>query len=142
MAEISTRIGPHPDIGTAWLVLSHGAFINSIIASSGLAVAFLIFAFSNTFRLGVHFQELAIGWNITSLIISAWTLYAIITTWTTAREWPVSDRIFDDFAFYFLIFVTFVVTLFNAWTLRLGLMWYKMNYNKRGSDTNNVSAIG
>lgn len=135
------KVGPHPDIGTAWLILSHGAFVGATIASTGLSVAFLTFAYGQTRRLGREFQQLALGWNIVSLVISAWTVYAIFKTWASAEEWPVKARIFDDFGFGFLLLVELTVTFFNLWTLRMALLWYCLGPDNKNSKNNNNNAI-
>ena len=115
-------MGPHPDIGTAWLLLSHGPFLACSMTATAIAISLLIFAYTRT---NCHhqkeFQRLAITWNIASSVVSLWTIYAIMKTWQSAEDWPQKVRIFDDFGFGFLSFVALLIALFNLFILQSSL---------------------
>lgn len=63
----------HPEIGTAWLVLSHGTFIASSIGSSSLGTGFIALFDGTPYKEKV--KPLGIGWISISILISCWTLY-------------------------------------------------------------------
>ena len=102
-----------PEIGTAWLVLSHAAFITGEIAASALGTSFFVFYASSPFSTSL--RPLSIGWITVSLFIGIWTAYAIWNTWIAAKK--IKNRIFDDFGFVFLLTVNFYVMAISVWSL-------------------------
>lgn len=106
-----TMADTRQDISTAWLLLSHGPLIGAALAASALSVAIVIFAVSaveTTQRNGVlvPLLDLALGWHIGSTLITLWVIYAISTTWQTEHRYPMRQRIFGDFGFATLLFIT------------------------------------
>ena len=101
----------------AFLVLSHGSFISASISACSIAIALLTLRFVLGARYPPELRRLALGWNLTSLVISIWTVYAIFKTWGTADTFV--ERIFTDDSFVYLLFVTGTVAAFNVWTLVL-----------------------
>lgn len=124
MGEIASS-GHGPFISVAWLVLSHGAFLGASIAATSISAALIITTYAEAFKGAHKFQHLAIGWTIASLLISLWTCLAIAQTWAASHLFPKSQRIFNDFGFALLTFITLVVAYFNLWTLFLCLKWRK-----------------
>lgn len=117
----------HPDIATAWLVLSHGAFLGAAIAATAVSVGLIIVAYANAqinlFPGIRRLRRLAMGWNICSFLISAWTVYAISRTWQAGRRWPSKARIFDNFGYITLMLLAFSIALFNVWTFHTACRW-------------------
>ena len=66
------------DIGPAWLLLSHGAFLAAIVGGSNTSFLFLI---SNPAHQSANDRALAIMQSAGSVVIGAWTVYAISGTW-------------------------------------------------------------
>jgi hypothetical protein len=115
--QYETRPKDHdPDIGTAWLVLSHGAFLTASVGASALAVSLMLFVFETTHerRLNCALRALAIGWNAASFLISAWTVFAISQTWRAALRYR--EQIFGNFGFASLTFVAIALAAVNAWS--------------------------
>jgi hypothetical protein len=102
------------DIGTAWLLLSHGAFLGATVGSAALAQSFLVFL-EGSVTLKNTVRGLSIMWAVASLVIAAWTIYAIAVTWRTSNE--VRSPVFHPFAFASLILVVLLVVASNLWTL-------------------------
>jgi len=102
-----------PEIGTAWLVLSHAGFLAAAITASTLGTSFLLFFNGSDFRHLI--KPLAIGWITAALLICAFGIYAVITTWNAARKFE--NRIFHDFGFVFLTVVFLYVTAASIWSL-------------------------
>jgi hypothetical protein len=95
-----------PDIGTAWLLLSHGAFLTAAVAALGISTALYTSKWTYESRL------LCCGGAIGSFTILAWILYAIYRTWQAAKQFQ--DKIFTDIAFEILLMVTAVWMLYAA----------------------------
>ena len=147
----------HPDIGTAWLVLSHGPYLAASIAATSQSTSMITDAFRLLFEddviaskddkeianngnrrsrprlsrkmtyLASEYVRLAIVWIVVSFVISLWTLYAIAKTWETAELFPEKDRIFATFGFSFLTLVTCIVALGNLASLRFLYLWSTHN---------------
>jgi len=118
------------DISSAWLVLSHGTFLSAALAASALSLTLyvLFFVVSPLKRLPSKVLDLAIGWNIVSFAISAWTVFAISKTWIAARK--ITNKIFDDFGFSFLMIVTIFIGAVNLWFMVL-VIQVKRQLNKQ-----------
>lgn len=90
--------------------------------ATSISVAFFLFTWGgDAGDARKEFQRLGISWNLVSTLISLWTVYAIYKTWQSAEEWPVKIRIFDDFGFAFLTFVTLVIAVLNLSILQVAL---------------------
>lgn len=96
-----------PDIGTAWLVLSHGAWFGASIASANIGYGFL--AIKTTGR------ALGIGWTTVSILLEMWTIYAIAMTWRASRQ--LQYTIFGDEAFVTLILLVMCLLATSVWTI-------------------------
>ena len=101
-----------PEIGTAWLVLSHGVFLASQIAASNMGTTFLHKDLDQTL-----FKPLGIVWLLTSLLIGGWTFYAINSTFQAAKLIPEKTLIFGPPGFAFLFVVNGFVMFATIWTL-------------------------
>jgi hypothetical protein len=123
--------GDDPDIGTAWLVLSHGAFLGASVGASALAVTLILFVFETSAdrRRDCMLQALAIGWNVVSFLISAWTAFAITRTWQTALLY--SQQIFGHFEFATLMFVAVALAValaaVNIWSCVIAVNYVRRN---------------
>ena len=102
-----------PEIGTAWLILSHAAFLTAQIGSSAIGLSFFAFFTSSPFLNSL--RNLSIGWICVSLFIGFWTAYAIWNTWVAAKK--MKNRIFSDFGFVFLLLVNFYIMATSVWSL-------------------------
>jgi len=71
------------DIGPAWLLLAHGAFITATSIGSSAAYQFLLTSQAQTNNAT---KALAIVQAVGSLLIGAWTIYAINGTWRENRK--------------------------------------------------------
>lgn len=99
-------------IGPAWLLLSHGAFIGAIIASSAIAYAFLI---SGMLSQTVYTKAMAIGWCCMSIIIACWTIYAIHGTYNENRK--VAHPTYGSEGFFALIAIVVLLITMDTWTI-------------------------
>lgn len=101
-----------PYIGPAWLLLSHGAFIGAIVASSGISYGFLI---ANTLISSVYSKGLAIVWCIISIFIAMWTIYAICGTWRENKK--ITQPTYGDEGFIMLITIVALLMGMDIWTI-------------------------
>jgi hypothetical protein len=101
-----------PEIGTAWLVLSHGVFLGAQIAASSLGSSFLRKDINQTLL-----KPVGIFWLVVSLVIGGWTFYAIDSTLKAARRIPEKTLIFGVPGFVFLFIVNGFVMAGTVWTL-------------------------
>ena len=108
------------DIGTAWLVLTHGVFISAAIAASSIATRYLMMWHEcaqdeRQYRLMI----LIIGcwWGAASTAISMWTLFAIYETWLAASHFQY--RIFKNGGYLSLVGITLFVAAANIAVLTL-----------------------
>ena len=118
---------PEPDAGSsfaeiqfsAFLVLSHGAFWGAAIAASAVSITIylLLFTVARNTNLPQRVLAVAVGWNVVSVLISAWTVFAIASTWRSAARLPANLRIFGNGGFGFLLLVTLLIASANLWTL-------------------------
>lgn len=108
-----------PDIGTAWLVLSHSGFLGAAITASAISAALFLLPEPKNLKTRRKKNALAILWTVVSLIISVWTLYAIHRTWEASHAYAFNVRIFTDTSFMFLTMVTFAIGVANLLTLLL-----------------------
>lgn len=120
-----------PSIGTAFLVLSHGAFLGVTVSTTAISVALMITVIVSRSHEFQQLRSLALAWNAASLIVSAWTVYAIAQTWRTAKMFQY--KVFDDFGFSFLTVVTVVIASFNLWTLSINVMDFAQRRRKPGA---------
>lgn len=103
------RHGRHPDIGTAWLILSHGVFFGVQIATQALIIVIARHAIDHRDRL-VHFGML-ISFGIFNLGIGIWTGHAIILTWLTANKFV--EHVFGSGSFFFLLALDVILAVLN-----------------------------
>lgn len=105
----------HPliEIGTAWLALSHGAWVGASVACFSISMALV-----SLFGSGVlhdPIKSMALGWAALGLFVAVWTIYAIGITWRTSKM--VEGAIFDDFGFTFLLLVGMATLGIGVWTI-------------------------
>jgi len=100
-------------IGTAWLVLSHGAWVGAALACFAIGLGMLFVLEADGLRDKV--KPNSIGWIATGIFVGLWTLYAISVTWRVSRQLP--DAIFDDFGFSFLTVVVLVIIGMGVWSI-------------------------
>ena len=116
-----------PNVATAWLILSHGAFLGASIASTGLSLTLVVIAFGTTNAFPRKLQRLAIAWNVLSFLISGWTVYAISATWRVSQRYK--ERIFDDFGDASLLFITIALACINLWSAQMSVSSYRDHKN-------------
>lgn len=104
-----------PEIGTAWLVLSHGSFLAAGIACSALGVSLL--AIYTDKKLRSTTKPLAIGWVVGGIFMYIWTIYAIASTWKASKKMDSKSLIFNDFGFVFLTALTLYLLASTTWSL-------------------------
>lgn len=104
-----------PEIGTAWLVLSHAAFLGAGVACSALGAALLSIFVNDKDRSTT--KPLAIGWMVGGIFIFVWTIYAISMTWKAAKKIDKNRLIFNDFGFGFLTSLTLYLLATTIWSL-------------------------
>lgn len=92
-----------PDIGTAWLVLSHGTWFGASIAATSVAL---------NESTGPSVQYV---WAAMAIVIQLWTFYAIETTRRTSSMLEVT--IFGAEAFIMLYIMNFLVMGSSIWSL-------------------------
>ena len=100
-------------IQTAWLVLSHGAWVGSALTADGLGLS--LFPLFEGMLPREKIKPLSLGCISTGVLLGIWTVYAIAVTWNASRQ--LEKPIFDDFGFAFLMFVTFAVIGISIWML-------------------------
>ena len=88
------------DIGPAWLLLSHGAFLAAIGVGSSAAFQFLL---ANPAHANNSTKALAIVQAVGSIIIGSWTIYAINGTWRENRK--LAQPLYGDGGFVALILI-------------------------------------
>jgi hypothetical protein len=100
------------DIGPAWLLLSHGAFIAAIVGGSNTAYNFLV---ANPALLNSADKGLAIMQAIGSLLIGSWTIYAISGTWR--ENMKLKHPVYGNLGFTALIFIVLYLMAIAVWTI-------------------------
>jgi len=100
-------------IGTAFLVLSHGAWVGAALACYAIGAGLILFFDGSPLR--DKAKPNAIGWVATGIFVGVWTIYAVAATWRASRK--LDGAIFDDFGFSFLILVVLAVMGMGIWTL-------------------------
>lgn len=107
---------PHtgPDVGTAWLLLSHAGWLAVSLACVTLGLSLLIF-FEDSSPFRPRMKPLAIGWTSVGLAFAVWTAYAVGTTWRSNRQVP--NAVFGDFGFSFVMILTLGVLGVGIWSL-------------------------
>jgi hypothetical protein len=101
-----------PYIWPAWLLLSHGAFIGAIIASSGISYGFLI---ASTLIPSVYSRGLGISWSVISICVAIWTIYAISGTWKENNR--IINPTYGDEGFVMLIIIVVLLIGMDIWTI-------------------------
>ena len=103
----SARTPRTTDIGPAWLLLSHGAFLAAIAVGSNTGYSFLI---ANPAHVTAWSKALAIVACVGSLLVGAWTIYAINGTWRENRKLLVQVYGNGGFTALMLIVVYLIAT--------------------------------
>ena len=88
------------DIGPAWLLLSHGAFFAATISGIAGTIAFLIVA---PVGLSLGVRLIAPGMSLFSVLIGAWTIYAIAGTWRQNAK--LQDPVYGNGGFTALVLI-------------------------------------
>lgn len=99
----ATTRAPHNvpvDIGPAWLLLSHGAFLAAIGVGTNSAFVFLI---ANPAFQTLAFKSLAVAQSGGSVLIGLWTIYAIHGTWR--ENMKLKSPTYGDIGFVALIII-------------------------------------
>lgn len=92
-----------PDIGTAWLVLSHGTWFGASIAALAIALT------EN------HGLAVSITWACIALIIQIWTFY--IVEMTRRASVKIGAAIFGPEAFIMLNIMNLLTMGVSIWSL-------------------------
>jgi hypothetical protein len=97
-----------PEIGTAWLLLSHASWLVAAIATIALATSILVFA-------DEKWQQLSIGWCMAGLLILIWTVYAVVQTWNASKKYP--NPVFHEAGFITLLIIIVILIGIVIWSL-------------------------
>lgn len=92
-----------PNIGTAWLVLSHGTWFAASISAISLALT------------ETHGSAVSITWACIALVLQIWTFYAIETTRKASDK--IGTAIFGPEAFILLNIMNFLTMGVTIWSL-------------------------
>lgn len=110
--ENKQSAGPsYESIGTAWLVLSHAAWLGA--ALTAMSVGTSLIALVDKDRDLV--RPMAIALVALGILLALWTVYAVAVTWNASRQLPVA--IFSDLGFTFLLFVVLATLAMGIWCL-------------------------
>jgi hypothetical protein len=103
----------NPDIGTAWLLLSHSGFLGAMLITNSIGFAFLVTEKTILNENGI--QALCIMWCVLSLLIGLWTIYAIRGTWCENRK--IASPVYGDIGFISLICIVISIMATSSWTI-------------------------
>jgi hypothetical protein len=106
---------PPLEIGTAWLLLSHGAWLGVSIGSLGISVFADNVALSHGEKRGKSFRPFAIACAALSVTVTAWTVFAIITTWISNMR--VKNAVFGHTGFITVLLLALFVLALASWTV-------------------------
>jgi hypothetical protein len=103
-----------PEIGTAWLLLSHAPWLMGSVTCLALATSFLVFFEADTaFR--AKLKPFAIYTAVVGLLFDIWTGYAVAVTWK--HNHLIANAVFGDFGFSFVMFLVANVLVLGIWCL-------------------------
>ena len=91
------------DVGTAWLLLSHAAWI---------AIPITTVLLSKSFQ---HNKALAVAWLAAGVLFTIWTLYAVAMTWKSNQQ--VRNAVFGDPGFAFVVTLVIALAAVVIWSL-------------------------
>lgn len=101
---------PPPDVGTAWLLLSHAGFFAISIQCAAAAVILI-----GDIPKNASLKSEAIGWLVLALLFKTWTAYALIKTWRANHR--VKRPVFGDIGFSTLFLLILLSAGKSIWTI-------------------------
>lgn len=101
-----------PNVGTAFLLLSHAGYLGVSLASLAFS-AFVNNVGMNHPEKRAGNENLALGAGALSASLAIWTLYAVTTTWISNTK--VKNAVFGHAGFATIMLITLFVVVLSLW---------------------------
>jgi hypothetical protein len=116
MSLVKQDLADEPNVGTAWLLLSHAGWLGLSVTSLALS------AFVENMNLA-HPEKrqtsgsssLAVGSSVLAVASASWTVYAIVTTWISNTK--VKKPVFGHAAFALVLVLAVYLAALAIWSL-------------------------